>query len=86
YFPLPVVLEGLFEICRRLFGINLSIAKPSSYSAWHPDVLFCLIHDADSGELLGGLYLDLFARAGKQGGAWLDDFQKRQVKGDEMRL
>lgn len=86
YFPLPVVLEGLFEICHRLFGINLSIAEPSSYSAWHPDVLFCLIHDVDSGELLGGLYLDLFARAGKQGGAWLDDFQKRQVKGDEVRL
>ena len=45
-----------------------------------------MIHDSDSHELLGGLYLDLFARAGKQGGAWLDGFQSRQVYGDELRL
>lgn len=86
YFPLPVVLDGLFEICQRLFGVKISVTQKQNYVAWHEDVLFCVIHDSDSHELLGGLYLDLFARAGKQGGAWLDGFQSRQVYGDELRL
>ena len=47
------------------------------------DVLFCVIHGSDSHELLGGLYLDLFARAGKQGRCLLDGFQSRQVYGDD---
>ncbi|WP_432806234.1 M3 family metallopeptidase [Moraxella nasicaprae] len=86
YFPLPVVLDGLFEICRKLFGITLSIADKADYTAWHDDVLFCQIHDEISQELLGGLYLDLFARHGKQGGAWLDDYQKRNLTANDSTL
>ena len=86
YFPLPVVLDGLFEICRKLFGIRLSIVEKSEYSAWHDDVLFCQIHDEQSQTLLGGLYLDLFTRQGKQGGAWLDDYQKRDEQDGHLTL
>ncbi|MFC0820052.1 M3 family metallopeptidase [Moraxella marmotae] len=86
FFPLPVVLDGLFEICRALFDIEIRTVDKRAYSAWHDDVLFCEVYDNASGQLLGGMYLDLFARTGKQGGAWLDDFQKRQVKGNNKRL
>lgn len=86
YFPLPVVLDGLFDICRTLFGVIIEVVDKQAYSAWHDDVLFCQLSDEASGELLGGLYLDLFARSGKQGGAWLDDFQKRHEQGDSITL
>ncbi|WP_228143773.1 M3 family metallopeptidase [Moraxella pluranimalium] len=86
YFPLPVVLDGLFDICRTLFGVVIEVVDKQAYSAWHDDVLFCQLSDENSGELLGGLYLDLFARSGKQGGAWLDDFQKRNEQGDSTTL
>lgn len=86
YFPLPVVLDGLFDICRTLFGVVISVADKQAYTTWHDDVLFCQLSDENSGELLGGLYLDLFARSGKQGGAWLDDFQKRHKQDDRTTL
>ena len=86
YFPLPVVLDGLFDICRTLFGVVIEVVDKQAYSAWHDDVLFCQLSDENSGELLGGLYLDLFARSGKQGGAWLDDFQKRHKQDDRTTL
>lgn len=86
YFPLPVVLDGLFDICKSLFGIRFVQADKAHFSAWHDDVLFYTLYDDDSDTLLGGVYLDLFARAGKQGGAWLDDFQKRQIKDGNTRL
>ncbi len=86
YFPLPVVMAGLFEICRRLFGIHIRTQDKASFSAWHRDVLFCTIENEKDNALLGGLYLDLFARGGKRGGAWLDGFQKRRAALDGTRL
>lgn len=86
FFPLPVVLEGLFDICRELFGIRIEMADKADFRAWHKDVLFCQIFDEQSGALLGGLYLDLYARSGKRGGAWLDDFQGRSVTDDKTVL
>lgn len=75
YFPLPVVLAGLFDICHTLFNIRI---QQTPCPAWHDDVSFYEIYDDKSNERLGGLYLDLFARHGKQGGAWLSDFQSRK--------
>lgn len=86
YFPLPVVLQGLFDICRQLFGIKINIADKSDYQAWHDDVLFCQVINEQDQKLLGGLYLDLFARQGKRGGAWLDDYQRRSVRSQKTTL
>lgn len=86
YFPLPVVLDGMFEIFRTLFGVRLAMVDKSDYSAWHEDVLFCQVVDDDHDTLLGGLYLDLFARSGKQGGAWLNGFGSRRKAGDDLQL
>lgn len=74
YFPLSKVLDGLFEIIHTLFGITLTPPK-TPVSTWHKDVLFFEVNDKDA--LLGGIYLDLYARTGKQSGAWLSGYQAR---------
>jgi oligopeptidase A len=75
YFPEPRVLEGLFDLVARLFGI--SIRERGGVEVWHPDVRFFEITDA-RGELRGQFYVDLYARANKRGGAWMDDCASRR--------
>ncbi len=75
YFPEPRVLQGLFSIVERLYG--LSIDSVSGVDTWHPDVRFYRIHDAN-GRLRGEFYLDLFARPHKRGGAWMDECISRR--------
>lgn len=77
YFPENKVLSGLFEVVNRLYGI--SVEEKSGVDAWHDDVRFFEIKDAD-GELRGQFYLDLYARAKKRGGAWMDECRVRRVK------
>ena len=74
YFPLPHVLAGTQALIERLFGVRL-IAR-QEVSTWHPNVLFYDVQDA-SGKVVAGVYLDLFARAGKRGGAWMDVCRSR---------
>ena len=69
YFPLPRVLAGTQKLIERLFDVCL--IEREAVSTWHPDVLFYDVLDA-KGEIVAGVYLDLFARAGKRGGAWMD--------------
>lgn len=76
YFPLPQVLSGLFKVAETLFGIQVKPATaPSTY---HPDVQFFLITD-QHGALRGHFYLDVYAREGKQGGAWMADAKGRRI-------
>jgi len=70
YFPLPKVLEGLFNVVQRLYG--LSIQPHNGVETWHSDVQFFDIYD-ESGELRGQFYLDSFARKDKRNGAWMDE-------------
>jgi oligopeptidase A len=79
YFPEQRVLGGLFETVRRLFG--LQILQRLAVETWHPDVRFYDIFDAE-GELRGSFYLDLYARAHKRGGAWMDDCMGRRYRQD----
>lgn len=79
YFPEHKVVAGLFSVLHKVFGI--SVTERSGVDVWHPDVKFYDITDA-SGELRGSFYLDLYARAKKRGGAWMDDCQGRRVKAD----
>ena len=74
YFPLPRVLAGLFELTGRLFGIRIE-SRPAE-SGWHDSVEFHAITSADGTEI-GGFYTDLFARANKRGGAWMDNCRDR---------
>ena len=69
YFPAPKVVEGLFAVVKRLFGLEIHVR--TGVDVWHPDVAYFDIKDRD-GVLRGGFYLDLYARAKKRGGAWMD--------------
>ena len=70
YFPANQVVEGLFSVVNRLYG--LSITQREGVEVWHPDVKFFEVKD-DTGRLRGGFYLDLYARPHKRGGAWMDE-------------
>ena len=73
YFPEPKVVQGLFALVQKLFSVDISLdAAP----VWHPDVKFFKIEK--EGKLLGQFYLDLYARKGKRGGAWMDDARARR--------
>ncbi|MGD8711057.1 MAG: oligopeptidase A, partial [Ectothiorhodospiraceae bacterium] len=74
YFPVDRVLDGLFGIVERLYGIR--IAERGGVDTWHDDVRFFEIRD-EAGELRGQFYTDLYARAHKRGGAWMDECRVR---------
>lgn len=74
YFPEDRVLAGLFRVVETIYGVTV---RPGSAPAWHPDVRFFEIRDA-AGTLVGQFYLDLYAREGKQSGAWMDDAINRR--------
>ncbi|GAA5135398.1 oligopeptidase A [Thalassotalea piscium] len=75
YFPEDRVVKGLFEVVKRLFGLN--IKELSGIDTWHSDVKFYQVFDQEN-NLRGSFYLDLYARAKKRGGAWMDDCVSRR--------
>jgi oligopeptidase A len=70
WFPLPRVLDGLFAVVQRLFQVHFR--SRTDVALWHPDARFYDIVDA-SGSVIGGVYLDPYARPNKRSGAWMDD-------------
>lgn len=68
YFPINKVLGGLFELVERLFAIQ--IHEEQEFERWHPDVRLFTI--SENGQPIGRFYFDLYARANKRGGAWMD--------------
>ena len=72
YFPLPRVLDGLFALASRLFGVTIKSADGEA-PVWHPDVRFFRVRD-EAGEEIAAFYLDAYSRPGeKRGGAWMDE-------------
>ena len=76
YFTEDRVLAGLFDVIQSLYQVQV---KPDTAPVWHGDVRFFRVEDAQ-GRLLGQFYLDLYAREGKRGGAWMDDCRNRRVR------
>ncbi|HEY7883568.1 MAG TPA: M3 family metallopeptidase, partial [Cellvibrionaceae bacterium] len=66
YFPAEKVINGMFEVVKRLFAID--VLPVAAFDSWHPDVRF--YHIFRDGEQIASFYLDIFAREHKQGGAW----------------
>ena len=86
YFPLPKVLEGLFTLAERLFGITISQADGQA-PVWHPDVRYFQVADATEGEAIAHFYLDPYSRpAEKRGGAWMDECIVRAKEAAGIRL
>ncbi|MBA6364633.1 oligopeptidase A [Colwellia sp. BRX8-8] len=75
YFPEEKVVAGLFEVVHRLFGMTIN--QVANIDTWHKDVKFYQVYDRDN-NLRGRFYLDLYARAHKRGGAWMDDCKSRR--------
>ena len=79
WFPLPRVLDGLFALCGRLFGIQI-VPADGEAPIWHPDVRFFRVIDAASAAPIAAFYLDPYSRPGsKRGGAWMDDCLGRSL-------
>jgi oligopeptidase A len=71
YFPLDAVMQGLFEIVKRVFGLTVEEAVLTE--KWHADVRYYKISHED-GTWLGAFYTDWFPRKEKQQGGWMRDF------------
>ncbi|MDH4559624.1 oligopeptidase A [Pseudomonas sp. BN411] len=81
YFPVDKVLSGLFAIVQKLYGIE--IRELSGFDTWHPDVR--LFEISENGQHVGRFFFDLYARANKRGGAWMDGARdKRRNVGGEL--
>jgi oligopeptidase A len=83
YFPLPAVIDGLFGLTEKLYGITL--APRDGVDVWHSDVRYYDVRDAD-GRVFAGAYVDLYARNGKRGGAWMDVCRARFRDGEHEQL
>ncbi len=79
YFPLPAVLDGLFAIVGRAFGVQFR--RREGVDVWHPDVAYFDVLDAD-GSVRAGFYVDHYARQAKRGGAWMDVCRARFRDGE----
>ncbi|TNH05138.1 oligopeptidase A [Testudinibacter sp. TR-2022] len=81
YFPENRVLNGLFEVVKRIFGIT--VKERFDVDVWNDEVRFFELYDS-SNQLRGSFYLDLYARPHKRGGAWMDACigRKRLVNGE----
>ena len=83
YFPESRVVPGMFEVVRRLYGLD--VRPVDGVETWHPDVRVYEVRD-ESGEVRGRFYIDLYARANKRGGAWMDDCLSRRRRGGDLQI
>lgn len=84
YFPETKVVEGLFEVAKRLFGIR--IEEQQGVETWHPQVRVFKVIDSQ-GEHRASFYLDLYARAKKRGGAWMAECAvRRRLQDGSLQL
>ena len=83
YFPLPRVLQGLFDITGKVFGLRFE--ELAGIETWAPEVRFFAVLNDDRNPL-GFFYLDPYARDGKRGGAWMDECLVRWRHGSVCQL
>jgi oligopeptidase A len=79
WFPADTVINGMFSVVGKLFGIQFKQRK--DVDTWHEDVRFYELVDDDGG-VRAAFYLDMYARTGKRGGAWMDDARIRRRQPD----
>jgi len=71
YFPMPRVIAGLFEVAKRVFGLEIIERSPGAVEVWHPEVKFFDLYRRDK-KHLGSFYSDWYPRESKRGGAWMN--------------
>ena len=84
YFELKNVINGVFGLANRLYGITFKENK--DIPVYHPDVKAYEVFDKD-GSYLAVFYADFHPRKGKQGGAWMTEYQGQYIdrKGENVR-
>lgn len=84
YFELSRVIDGVFGLANRLYGITFKENK--DIPVYHPDVKAYEVFDKD-GSFLAVFYADFHPREGKQGGAWMTEYQGQYIdrKGVNVR-
>jgi oligopeptidase A len=83
YFPEARVVGGLFKVAESLYGMR--VEPLNGVETWHPDVRAFEIR-ASTGERRGQFYMDLYARANKQGGAWMDECMGRKRRESDIQI
>jgi oligopeptidase A len=82
YFPAERVMDGMFEVVGKLFGITIECVE--SVDVYHKDVRFFAIKKA--GEVQAYFYFDIYARDKKRGGAWMADCRTRRLRNGTIQL
>ena len=81
YFPAHIVISGLFQVAKRLYGIDI---EQREAPVWADGVQYYEI--MEQGQLIAGFYLDLYARSSKRGGAWMSGFRPRMRTEQGLQL
>ena len=84
YFRLENVIEGVFSLATKLYGLQFT--ENHDAQVFHPEVRVFTVSDR-AGEYVGELYTDFFPRATKQSGAWMTNFREQWVdaQGNDVR-
>ncbi len=80
YFPEDKVISGMFECAHRLYGITLK--QRYGVDVWNENVKCFDVYEDKFGSIIGTLFMDLYARPGKNGGAWMDECLTRRYRAD----
>jgi len=83
YFPLPRVLDGLFEVLERLYGIR--VVEEQNVDRWQSEVRYYTLINGHNQEI-GGFFIDLYARPNKRSGAWMDECILRKQSGRTLQI
>jgi oligopeptidase A len=83
YFPLPRVMDGLFQVMEKLYG--LTAREEPDIDRWQPEVRYYTLVN-DSGDAVGGFFMDLYARRNKRSGAWMDECVLRKRSGTKLQI
>ncbi len=83
YFALDAVLNGLFAVAENIFAVRFKLRE--GVDVWHPDVRFYDVFNSQN-EIIAGMYLDLFARNAKRGGAWMDVCRTRCLRDAQVQI
>ena len=81
YFQLDKVIDGVFGLATRLYGITFKENK--DIPVYHPDVKAYEVFDKD-GSFLAVFYADFHPRQGKQGGAWMTEYQSQWMEREDV--
>ncbi|UCG74062.1 MAG: M3 family metallopeptidase [Chromatiales bacterium] len=83
YFPLDRVIDGLFQLVARVYGLR--IEQREGVDTWRPEVCYYELLNTD-GDAVGSFYTDLFARKDKRNGAWMDECLNRRDYGGRTQI